>query len=289
MIDFFPETHEYFLDGKPLLSVTALLKKHGLAPDYSSVPDDVLTAKSERGTLIHAELEKFIKSGEIGFTEEVFDFAEKMKEDGIHPLESEKIVYNDLVAGTLDFLYEQDGKVVLADFKTTAVVHKDAVSWQLSIYKTLLEGMTEYRVDAMKVFHFSSDGLHIIDVCEKPAAEVERLFDCERAGERYSQEVTVPENALAELAEVETLIKSIEEARKNAQERAEALRGAIMQAMKQNAVSTFENDALRITYVAPFVRSSVDSAKLKAERPEIYEKYLKKTTVKESLKITIKE
>ena len=45
--------HEYTLDGRPLISVTQLMKKHGLSPDYSAVDPEVLFAAAERGTLIH--------------------------------------------------------------------------------------------------------------------------------------------------------------------------------------------------------------------------------------------
>jgi hypothetical protein len=67
MIEFREDTHEYFLDGRKLISVTQLMRKHGLAPSYDAVPSAVLKAKAERGTLIHKEIEKYIKYGEIGF------------------------------------------------------------------------------------------------------------------------------------------------------------------------------------------------------------------------------
>ena len=58
MLKFDAEKHEYFDGEKRLISVTQLLKKHGLAPDYSGVSDSVLNAKAERGTLIHSEIER---------------------------------------------------------------------------------------------------------------------------------------------------------------------------------------------------------------------------------------
>ena len=48
MIRFDAEKHEYFDGEKRLISVTQLLRKHGLAPDYSGVSDAVLNAKAER-------------------------------------------------------------------------------------------------------------------------------------------------------------------------------------------------------------------------------------------------
>ena len=110
MIEFNPETHEYFSDGKKLISVTQLMRKHGLAPDYSGVPDSVLVAKAERGTLVHKEIETYIKTGEIGFTEECTEFAAYCSREGIEPTASETIVYNGIAAGTIDLVYIQGGK-----------------------------------------------------------------------------------------------------------------------------------------------------------------------------------
>lgn len=290
MIEFNPETHEYFSDGKTLISVTQLMRKHGLAPDYSGVPASVLAAKAERGTLVHKEIETYIKTGEIGFTAECAEFAAYIDRMGIEPTASETIVYNDIAAGTIDLVYMQDGKRYLADYKTTATLHVDAVAWQLSIYKALLADMCNMEIDGIKVFHFPEGGaLSVRDIPEKPAEEVSRLLKCERDGVPYTQALAGSGAALAELAAVEALIKVIDTQKKDAEARAQELRAAIMAAMKENAVTSYETDSIRITYVAPYTRASIDTARLKKERPEVYEEYQKETTVKETLKITLKE
>ncbi|GEM_PF-2606316 len=58
---------------------------------------------------------------------------------------------------------------------------------------------------------------------------------------------------------------------------------AILKAMEENGIKWFENDLVRITYVEPTVRSSVDTAKLKKEG--LYEFYKKDSPVKSSLRI----
>lgn len=286
MIEFNQETHEYFSDGKKLISVTQLMRKHGLAPDYSGVPASVLAAKAERGTLVHKEIETYIKTGEIGFTEECAEFADYCGREGIEPKASETIVYNDIAAGTIDLVYMQGGKTYLADYKTTATLHTDAVAWQLSIYKALFGE----QIDGLKVFHFPEGGaLSVRDIPEKPAEEVSRLLQCERDGVPYTQALAGSDAALAELAAVEALIKVIDTQKKEAEARAQELRSAIIDAMKENAVTSYETDGIRITYVAPYTRAGIDTARLKKERPEVYEEYRKETTVKETLKITLKE
>ena len=57
--------------------------------------------------------------------------------------------------------------------------------------------------------------------------------------------------------------------------------------MEKNGVKTVDRNKLKITYVAPSTRVSVDSKKLQEKEPEIYKKYVKTTTVAGSIKITL--
>lgn len=289
MIEFREDTHEYFLDGRKLISVTQLMRKHGLAPSYEGVPSEVLRAKAERGTLIHKEIEQYIKTGEVGFTEELEAFIEHIQKHDITVLASECIVHNDCVAGTVDLFSLDDGEFTVNDYKTTAALHKDAVSWQLSIYAMLHGLATGNWANKGKAYHFKDGALKVVDVPLKPMAEVKRLLDCERNGDIYTQSLTLSGTALEHLVEVESLIKSIEEQKKAAEAQAQELRASLMQAMEENGVTNFENDCIKITYVAPTTRTSIDSAKLKKELPEIAEKYTKTSNVKASLRITLKE
>ena len=58
--------------------------------------------------------------------------------------------------------------------------------------------------------------------------------------------------------------------------------------MRTNSVKKYESEKIIITYVAPSERKSIDTTKLKAEQPDIYEAYLKLSPIKESIKIKIK-
>ena len=158
---FNKENHTYTLDGKILISVTQLMRKHGLAPDYSGINETVLQRKAERGTLIHEEIERYIKHGELGFTSEQDDFIGFAKELGLKNMRSEQIVNNDLVAGTIDLMAERvAGKAtikVLADYKTGTTVDKEAVRWQLSLY----ERLSGEKFDEFYVFHLCEKSKYI--------------------------------------------------------------------------------------------------------------------------------
>lgn len=64
MINYDSGTHTYWNGLDQLISVTQLLKKHGIAPDYSEVPESVLEAAAKKGTDIHESIHKFIVYGE---------------------------------------------------------------------------------------------------------------------------------------------------------------------------------------------------------------------------------
>ena len=287
-LTFIEDTHEYFLGDKKLISVTQLMQKHGLAPNYGDVPSEVLRAKAERGSLVHKEIEEYIKEGNIGFTNELIEF---INADKGEVLKSEFKVNNDIVAGTVDLLLYKNNEYIIADLKTTSELHIDAVSWQLTIYAYLLSKINPMiKVTKGQAFHFNKDGkLNIIDIVLKPFEEIDRLMECERNNEKFDLKKIASDEKLMQLLEVEALIKSIEEKKKKAEDQAKELRAELMKAMEDNGVKSFENDLIRITYVAPSTRQSIDSAKLKKEQPTIYASYLKSSEVKASLRITLKE
>lgn len=64
---------------------------------------------------------------------------------------------------------------------------------------------------------------------------------------------------------------------------------AIMDIMKSAGVKTIKTDYITLSYVSPSVRKTLDSKRLKEEHPDIYEEYLKESSVKESLRIKMRE
>ena len=83
-------------------------------------------------------------------------------------------------------------------------------------------------------------------------------------------------------------ITEIEQQKKALEEKSKSMREQLQQAMEKYGVVKFENDVIKLTYVAPTARSSIDSAKLKKEMPEIAQKYTKTSNVKASVRIEVK-
>lgn len=66
------------------------------------------------------------------------------------------------------------------------------------------------------------------------------------------------------------------------------MRQQLQEAMDKYGVKKFENDILKITYVEPSTRVTIDTKKLKEDLPAVAEKYSKVSQVKGSVRIEVK-
>lgn len=289
--------HTYWLGDKKLISVTQLLKKHGLATNYSGVSEEVLEKAANKGTLIHKEIEDYIKTGAVGFTSELSDYIDITAELGFKAEDSEIILPAGEIpedkadeyfyAGTADLIGKISDGYVLADLKTTAKVDKRAYAWQLALY----ERLCGVKFDKLYIFHLGKNS-KAIPIERVSDEEVDRLLECERNGEIYSEPgLIVANELLARAQEAELELKRAEEAKKEAEATAKEYRQKLYEAMKQQNLSSFEtaDKSMLITRVAETTKISIDSAKLKKELPEIAEKYSKTSTVSRYVKITLRE
>ena len=86
----------------------------------------------------------------------------------------------------------------------------------------------------------------------------------------------------AKIAECERKVKEIKEAE-------DALRTAILEAMESQGIKKLETPELTITYTEPTDREDFDKKKFRADNPDLYDEYVKFTTVKSSIRIKLKE
>lgn len=71
------EWHCYKLDGKIIPSVTQLLDDGG----YEGIDKDILKYARDKGTIVHKEIETYLKTSETGFTSEFYEFLRLYKEN----------------------------------------------------------------------------------------------------------------------------------------------------------------------------------------------------------------
>lgn len=284
--------HKYYLidengNETELVSVTTLLKKHNISSDYSFVKEEVVAAKAERGKVVHKELENYIKENKIGFTSELEKFIELCSRENIKPLKSEFIVFNDEIAGTVDLEGVIDGKeTFLGDFKTTLSLNKESVAWQLSLYQYLIGK----NYDKLLCFHFPDPiTLKVIEVSPIPKEEIEKLLECERNFILYEKKTMELDFIDTEkILTVQRALKSLEARKKELEAEETEIKEALIRKMEENGVKSIDNNLFKITYIDSYSKESIDTTRLKKEKPEIAAEYIKVTTVKPSVRITLK-
>lgn len=277
--------HEYIREGKILISVTQLLHKHGLAPDYAAVPEEVLERAAEKGHSIHKEIELFVKEGKEPESNEAKCVVEWMR-TCFTKGRSEVIVGNDIVAGTYDFRDDLTGS--LYDWKTTYQKDERYWSWQLSLYD-YLDGK---HTSGLFVGWLRGNEMQFIPVRRHEDSEIERLLQCERDGTEFKEDpnpvALANSQELSEIAYLEDFISNLEAKTKELKAKKGELMKGLLQQMKDNNIKTLETPRMKITVKDSYVQKKVDSTRLKEELPDVYAKYLKETRVAESVVITMK-
>lgn len=309
-IDFDAKTHSYFVNGDiASISITELLKKHGLAPNLSFVSEEKLEESRANGKIVHADIENYINFRDkeyIPETPQGLEFA-KWADENLKEARAEVMVTLDwggmIIAGTIDLLgVLKSGERVIDDHKNTASVNKEYVAWQVSIGDYMARQMNGRIVNDRKFIwkgatkflctHFDqkSGKLTVKELEKIPDAEIEKLFTAEFKGEKYIRPTLVVESDLRlRLEAAETALVEIKREEKVAKENAEKCRAALMTEMERQGIYSYETEKVRVTYRAGYDRVEVDSTKLRRELPQVYGEYSKVTKVKPTVEIKIKE
>ena len=230
-------THSYLLDGKLLSGITGVLSKYLFPNKYAGIPESVLNAAAERGSLIHEMISSRINGTGLSMpdefdpsvTEDFSAFESFALSSPFHFDYSEFIVSdNKAFASAIDIIATNmdSKKVVLMDIKTTSKFDKEYVAWQLSIYKYLLKLQTGVVADELYGLHVRVGKCRLIEVREIAESSVIALLECAARGDDYfvnpevalSLEDQESKEAVYKLASLEAYIVSIEEQAKRYKE-----------------------------------------------------------------------
>ena len=108
--------------------------------------------------------------------------------------------------------------------------------------------------------------------------------DCEDAFSEETALATMQTEAAAIIKGIVTLTLQ----KKQIEDQEKAMREKLREAMEKYGVKSFETPEIKFTYVAPTIRTSIDSTKLKKDLPDVAAKYSKTSKVSASVKITMK-
>ena len=179
-LEFSALTHQYFLNGKELISVTKVFEKVGVT-DFSRVPFDVIEPARQFGDVVHDMAAMF--GNEVldedtvdleyeGFLESIRSF---FKDHVKKILAIEYKVCNVVhhYAGTLDILYLNKKKELCLDDWKTPKHEQKASKWQtVAYFKALPKEICE--VKRRHAVHLRADGTYEMFEHKNP---IRRDFD----------------------------------------------------------------------------------------------------------------
>lgn len=292
-VRFDEEQHRYFLGEKELSGITGTLIKKAFPDTYKGIPDSVLAKAAERGNVIHQNLELFdtICNSDVNIMPsvlpEVKDYNEMLISYGLHHVDSEYLVTdNENFASAIDkVLADNEGNIYLADIKTTATLHYDNVSLQLSIYaKWFEEQNPDLKVKEIVCMWFKNGQSKFQPLPRVSDEQIDDLINAYLADDaEYQYKVEVPEQFSA-LEQEYRLITARMDALKIKQD---DLKEQMMKMMEANNQKSIKTNIGSYSYVAASTKKTFDTKLFKDTEPDHYEHYLKETTTKPSIRIKL--
>lgn len=307
-IELDKSTHTYTVNGEiAAISVTELLKKHGLSPNYNFPVDKNAVKESiEYGNDLHKECENILNDNDYTpILAHACLFKEWCKNNLDCGVGEQMIAYDSdgfIIAGTADVIgMLRNGEKIIADHKTSSKFYEEYVSWQVSILDymfkknsgSIINGKIINWNGANKFICFQynrADGsMKEIELNRIPDEEIERLIECEKHGEIYQRKVLSVESELAKrFEEAEKFLIQKEIEYRQAEKTAKDIREQLKNKMEEQRINRYETDKIKITYIPPMDRISVDSKKLKEKYPSVFSECQKLQKVKSSVRVTIK-
>lgn len=292
-VRFDEEHHRYFLGEKELSGISGTLIKKAFPDTYKGIPDAVLAKAAERGSVVHQNLELFdtICNSDINIMPsvlpEVKDYNEMLISYGLHHVDSEYLVTdNENFASAIDkVLADNEGNIYLADIKTTATLHYDNVSLQLSIYaKWFEEQNPDLKVKEIVCMWFKNGQSKFQPLPRVEDWKIDDLINAYLANDaEYQYNVEVSEQFSA-LEQEYRLITARMDALKIKQD---DLKEQMMKMMEANKQKSIKTNIGSYSYVAATTKKTFDTKLFKDTEPDHYEHYLKETTTKPSIRIKL--
>lgn len=82
-------------------------------------------------------------------------------------------------------------------------------------------------------------------------------------------------------------IRAVESQMKRLKAQYDDFKTALLEAMEKNGVLKLDGNGVKVTYVAETERETFDSKQFKADMPELYDEYVRFSSVKPSVRIKV--
>ena len=292
-VTFIEESHQYFIGKKELKGVTGTLIKKAFPDTYKNIPESVLMKAAERGGLIHNTFETFCSIFDADIkqypnpTEELLAFHSMLVAYDLHYVASEYLVTDgENFASAIDGIFaDKDGNIYLVDYKTTATLHYDNVSLQLSIYaKWFEEQNPDLKVKEIVCMWFKNGQSKFQPLPRVADYQIDDLINAYLADDaEYQYKVEVPEQFSA-LEQEYRLVSARMDALKIKQD---DLKEQMMKMMEANKQKSIKTNIGSYSYVESTTKRTLDMKLFKEKYPNAYERLTKVSFSKPSLRIKL--
>lgn len=302
---FNENTHTYTLGDKVLQGITGLIKAIKFPNKYKDIPQHILEAAAEEGTKIHKSCEI---ADQLGVIEnyEAQAYLDYQNSICCYPVANEYTVTDgENWASNIDCVWaNMDDEISLADIKTTYELDEEYLSWQLSVYAYLFEkqnpGLKVSKLYGILLFKEGKSNKYgkrrLVKIKRKSDVEVLELLshvdyndEMPVADEMPTTPVVSAENALGLSADTIEKMIYFEKEMASLKKKQDEMKAAILKKMEETGTKSVKIGPLTITYVAETTTTKFDSKALKEEEPLMFYKYSKKSTVKPSIRISVKD
>lgn len=297
-VHFDEQNHTYTTaDGVVLSGVTSIIKQVLFPDKYRGIPDEVLAKAAGRGTAIHNECEDINLLGASSLSDfssmEARNYHRLLEENNITMIASEYLVSDESVVATMIDCIDDQGN--LYDIKTTATLDTDSLSWQLSFcdYLFVRQNILLDRPSSrLYGIWLRGDTARIVEVERKTDEEIERVLQVYLNGDTIAPKPTVfsspEEEALVKISEQEEAIISLKQMLDYHEAKKQESLDLLKEKMEREGIKKLETPRLLVTLVADSTSSTFDSKRFKEDHPELASQYLKQTTRKGYVKITLR-
>ena len=292
-VTFIEESHQYFIGKKELKGVTGTLIKKAFPDTYKNIPESVLMKAAERGGLIHNTFETFCSIFDADLkqypnpTEELLAFHSMLVAYDLHYVASEYLVTDgENFASAIDGVFaDNEGNIYLVDYKTTATLHYDNVSLQLSIYaKWFEEQNPDLKVKEIVCMWFKNGQSKFQPLPRVADYQIDDLINAYLADDTdYQYKVEIPEQFSA-LEQEYRLITARMDALKIKQD---DLKKQMMKMMEANKQKSIKTNIGSYSYVESTTKRTLDMKLFKEKYPNAYERLTKVSFSKPSLRIKL--
>lgn len=280
---FNPDEHTYMLGGKELSGITSVISRQLFPNKYRDVSEDVLKKAAERGTMIHSICELVDDMGISHDSDEAQGYKELKDDWGLRYECSEYLVSDDEhYASCIDKVYrENETDFTLGDIKTTYVLNKESVRWQLSIYAYLFE-LQNPGCKAVRLIGIWLRGKNheIVEVERIPSEVVVNLLKCDSEGRQFVNPYSISPITLPdEYRKMERTIQEIVSQAKYWSDKKKEIADAVMMSMVETGEYSWKGDIISFTRKKDTIRKDFDKKAFEKDYPDLYNKYLKEIPV----------